>query len=280
MTDRNERRVVVVGVVLVLSFVLLGILAFRSERCPGPTPGPPLQISPAHPIVIPQGTEFSVCVQSFIFSVTAPVDLHGSWVASSPVSLAVFNLSYTGPYLSWPNPGSAHVNGTLNVTLFPGTYAIEILGGTVQGPEPVWTAIQPITAEFDRGLVVVQQPTTTNISAGNYAAWQLTWPPGGSSVHLALGIATNACNFEAAILPPSIFHDFQSNRDAINSPGAVTLFGWAGSSCSATPTSIGLGPIGPLNISSGDTLVLFNAQESTAQLVVLDPIELSYLTPT
>ncbi len=281
MTDRREPMVVCVTVVLALSFVLLGLLVVQSQACPAfPSSfGSPLEVSAANPVVLPQGVEYSLCSRSVSFSIHAPANLHGSWVASGPVALAVFNTSSAGPNFDRADPGSYVLNGSLNLTLFPGTYAIEMLSGFVQGRESLLTVTQAFTAEFDRGLSVVQLPFAGTVGAGNYSDGPLLFPPGVSSLWLEASIITTSCNFVTAILSLSLYQAFQTDRSVIDSPGALSLVHEQLSPCSVgTSNAFPYTALGPLNVSSGDMLVFFNAAGGTAELIVLAPIEVSYLT--
>ncbi|HXQ78841.1 MAG: hypothetical protein WB788_02400 [Thermoplasmata archaeon] len=282
MTDRREPMVVCVTVVLALSFVLLGLLVSESQACPAfpSSSSPSLHVTAANPVVLPRGGEYSPCSMSFSFSITAPADLHGSWVASGPVAVAVFNTSNTGPNFGWPDPGAYQLNGSLNLTLFPGTYAIEIDSTDVSGRGSILTVTQAFTAEFDRGLSLVQLPFVGNVGASNYSAWPLLFPPGASSVWLEASIATTSCNFVTAILSPSLYQEFQTDRSAIDSPSALSLIHEQLSPCSVgTSNAFPYAALGPLNVSSGDMLVFYNAGGGTSELMVLAPIEVSYLTP-
>ncbi len=229
-----------------------------------------------NPVILPKCDQYSPRLGGIEFSISAPVDLRGSWAASAPEAVAVWNVTATVSN-GWPCPGCYALNGGFDFTLFPGTYVI-LFAGVAES----FVATQTILVKFDRTLEVLQPPIVTSLSSGNYSAWPISAPPGASSFWLGGSIATSGCGYTIALLPPAVFQAFQSDRSAINSPDAFVLqSGWA-STCPNPPVSTvsGFGTIGPFNLNSGDTLVFYNSWGSVVQLTVLAPIEVSYLLAT
>lgn len=282
MTNRHIPTVVYV--VMVLLPAVGGILALSSlpsppkwdSVCPGvPTQfQPPTYLTPANPVILPKCAQYSPRSGSIVFSVGAPVDLRGSWAASAPLAVAVFNVTTTVSY-GWPCPGCYAFNGSFNSTLFPGTYEIAF-----DGHGATFVATQAILVTFDRSLEVLQPSLVTNLAGGNYSAWPIIAPPSASNFWLEGLIGTTGCSYTIAILPLAVFQAFLNDRGAVNSPGALLLqSGWA-SVCPSPPvsTAVGFGTIGPFGLTSGDTLVFYNSWGSAVQLTVLAPIEVSYLS--
>ncbi len=283
MVGRYEVMVLFVAIAVGLALLLSGLVVFGPPPAAPPSPPqcPPswcqlqVNLTPADPVLLPQGAERLPVSGDIAFSVSAPGDLHGLWNATYPMAVAVFNSSIT-VNMGWPCPGCYSLNGTLNYTLFPGVYDLAILGG---GGAPL-TITEALVVDFDRGLVVLQKPTFTNVSAGGYAAWPITIPEGAKGVWLEASLAQTGCAYTLSILPPSVFQQFQVNRSAIDSGSSQLIeSGWT-SSCPNPQVSTPFGPgaIGPLNISSGDVLVFYNWWSGGVELTVLDPIEISYLT--
>jgi hypothetical protein len=294
MSHRHEALVVCLVTVLAFSPVAAGLVWINSQSlssanaavCPeAPTLfSPPSVLTPADPVLLPKCTEYPVFSGNIYFSVNAPVELRGSWVTSDALAVGMFNATTLNQAnYGWPCPSCYTLNGSVNSTLFPGTYAIVFAFPIGDGREnPVMIATQAIEVVFDRGLDVLQRPMVTDLSSGNYSAWPISVPTGSSSFWVNGLIATTGCSFVASILPPFVFQEIQVDRGAIESPNATLLISGYGSTCPNPPVStpVPVGPFGPLNITSGDVLVFFNSWPSTVQFSVLDPIEVSYLLPT
>jgi hypothetical protein len=291
MSIRHEALVVSLVAAFAISLVIAGLVLFNSQTsspatvtvCPGPPSSfaPPSHLTPANPMILPKCDQYTLKSGNIVFSISAPVDLRGSWVTPDPVAVAVFNTSTT--YIAnngWPCPGCYALNGSFNSTLFPGTYEIAFANRFGQ-QSPVLIATQTIEVVFDRGLDVLQLPMVTNLSAGNYSAWPISAPIGASSFWSAGVIATTGCSYVIAVLPPAVYQQFQVDRAALQSPNATILSSGSASTCPSPPVSTPapVGPFGPLSITSGDTLVFFNSWPARVQFAVLGPIEISYLTP-
>jgi hypothetical protein len=290
MLTRREPVVVYAIIALSFSAVFAGLLVFPSPpstpamfaECSEPPSSfvPPSYLTPANPVLLPKCAQYSFYPPSIVFSIDAPVDLRGSWVASAPMWLGVYNATVATGRYGCPNPGGClALNGSLNLTLFPGTYAIAFSSPGGETARPVLTVTQAFRADFDRGLSVLQLPGTSTLSAENFSSWRLSVPAGASSFWLDGSITTTGCSFILSILPPLVYQAFQSNRSEAYSPDALVVSsGWS-ASCPSPPVSrdVGPGPTGPLNLTSGDILVFLNSWGSTAQVTFLAPIELSYL---
>ena len=292
MNDRYKPLAVSVVVVLALSITLAGLVVFEGQPGLGLTVAgcpviqtwftPPSRLSPQDPVILPKCSAYSFYSGSIAFSITSPVDLNGSWVSSVPLGLCMFN---TTPSIFVPPPGGCPGGvkvGYMNLTLFPGTYAIgvRLSNETYQGP--IWiVATQALTAVFGRGLDVLQRPEVANLTADNYTAWTLSAPPGATSFHLEGLLSMTGCGFVIAFLPATLFQEFETNRSVIRSPNA-TLISDVEVTVGCDPTSVtyaGIGSLYPLNLTAGSDLVFWNPWDGSMQLTVLGPIEVSYLTP-
>jgi hypothetical protein len=235
------------------------------------SPSPPLNLTPENPVLLLEGATYPTGQGNLFFCIDAPVELLGSWVASAPLALAVFSLPFG--LTTWPAPGDFVSHGSLNVTLFPGTFAIVFVSGQGGGAAPVLTATQSIHADFDLVLTALQEPEVTGLPASGYLAWPLSTPLGESTAWLNGSIFTTSCSFEMAILPGAVFQAFQTNQSAIHSSSALEILGVV-STCSASPVSqnSGLGTAGPFSVAPGDMLVFLNAGQSVARVTFLSPL--------
>jgi hypothetical protein len=289
MAVRHEPVVVCLMAMLALVPLIAGLVMFNtppagSALVPGcPTSDsfyqPPTQLTPADPVILPKCDQYNLRAGDIEFTIDAPVDLHGSWTSTAPLGVLLFNAS-SPPVNGWPPTGNR--NGTLDFPLFPGTYEIVFYSG-VDSPGQEFVASETILANFDRGLDVVAHPAATNLSMNNFSAWPISVPVDAADVWLEGVVATDACSFVLAVLPPSVYATFLSDRSVVYSPQAVLIQSGASESCSGSPsppTAVGFPTIGPLNISSGEFLVFYNSSSTTVDFSVLSPIEASYLLAT
>ena len=292
MTARRVALTVCVAVAIAALFVLLVILLSSpgstspnpgspnsSSQCPGQTAssGSPCHPTPADPVLLAQSAQYATSSGSIVFTINLPADLTGSWTASAPLALVVVNS--TNPMLyGWPCPSCYALNGSLNQTLFPGTYVIEF-AGLMEHPDPILTATQTIQLKFDRNLVVLQTPFATNLSAGNFSSWSIPVISDSTYVWLTGVLETTACSYSIAILPAASYAAFQTNRSVIYSSSYAEILDAAGSSSCPTPGPLSYAGIGisSLNLTSNQTLVFYNSSQATVQFVVTGSIELSYI---
>jgi hypothetical protein len=286
--DRREAVLVLVAAAISISAgcaVLLTVASPSSdpavvETCHGSVTQflPPSILTPTESVLLPRCAQFSVPSTRIEFSVQASVDLGGSWVSSYPLEVGVYNAT-TGPPPYGPEcPGCWSTSGTLNITLFPGTYDFDMSGpGAVRAS---LTAVLPIVAEFDRGLAIVAPSGTVNISSGQYVARPLIVPTNVTDLWLEDSLATNGCDYALAILPPAVYEAFQLNRSAIDRPGVYLISEGSPIPCSVStvPSPTDGGTIGPLDVSTGSTLVVFEPWIGPLVFVVQSPIEISYLS--
>lgn len=239
---------------------------------------PPSILTPSDPVLLPRCAQFSSSSARIEFSLQASVDLRGSWVSSYPLEVGVYNAT-TGPPTYGPEcPACWSTSGTLNITLFPGIYDLDTSGpGAVRGS---LTAVLPIVAEFDRGLTIVAPSGIVNISSGQYFAWPVIVPTNASDLLLEYSLATNGCDYALAILPPAVYAEFQINRSTVDLPGAYLISEGSPIPCtvSTVPSPVDMGTIGPLDVSTGSTLVVVDPWIGPLELVVQSPIEISYLS--
>jgi hypothetical protein len=276
MAVRPKRAVVVGACVVAVALGLIGALVFTSSpssvpqsppaACVSPSDCPtPILLTPTNSTLLPEGSQRSPVSGDVEFSLLDPGDLRGAWEGSSPLAVAVFNATTASlPNYGWPCPGCYQDQGEINYTLFPGTYLLEILGGGT------FTVTQSIVVNFDRGLEILQSPTEMNILSGGNMSWPISLPAGATGVWLEAWLAQTGCNYSLFIQPANVSM----------SPQLITA-GY-GSSCPTPPVSTVFGPgaMGPLNITSGDSLVFYNGWSDSVQLSVLYPIEVSYLSTT
>jgi hypothetical protein len=160
MPPTREPIVVVVTSMLALGAALSGVVLISLETsyaspatipgCPGPARlvVTPAKLSPVAPILLPRCDGYALSAGPIFFSVDRPAHLVGSWAATAELAFIVINASYVGqPFYGWPPFGSE--SGTINVSLTPGSYAIEFeVGEHPLGDYPEWVATEPIEAEF------------------------------------------------------------------------------------------------------------------------------------
>ncbi len=119
------------------------------------------------------------------------------------------------------------------------------------------------------------------VPANHYSSWTVSIPEGASNILLDGSLSTTSCSYAMAIPPPAVYRTFETDRGAINAAG-TTLVEWGSTNaCGASriATNIGPGVVGPLHLSSGETLVFWSSAPATAQLSVLAPLEMSYVEP-
>jgi len=276
VTRGFEISTVLVAVVLSISAALSVVSAFPSHSLPS-TPQYRI-LTPASPVLLPQGATYPTGQGSLYFQVGATVDLQGSWRASSPIALAVFSLPFGAT--TWPSPGSFVSNGSLSLTLFPGTYAVVFVSGVGESASPVLTVTNSILAQFDRGLAVLQPREYTELPAGGYFAWAVPVPAISTGLWLNGTIAATACSDRLAILPGVLYEEFQQNRSVIYTPGALGIGGGTYTPCQTLSKlqNVGLAVFGPFSVTPGERVVFYNAGPNTAQIAILAPLEVSYLT--
>jgi hypothetical protein len=194
--------------------------------------------------------------------------------------VGVYNATTGPPPYGEECPACWSTSGILNITLFPGTYNFGLSGpGAVRGP---LTAVQPIVAEFDRGLTIVAPLGNVNLSPNQYSSWPVLLPINSTGFYLEGSLAATGCGSTIAILPLLLYHEFQANRSAIDGPSSDVIAGGYASPCPDPNFSSQLGPgaIGPLELTSGSRLVALNTWLDTIDITVLAPIEISYLPGT
>jgi len=291
VASRGEVAIVSLAVVLAFALVLAVLVAFPSRlastggrsACGQESPifEPLMNLTPATPFLLPQGSTYSASQGVLYFCILAPIELRGSWNSSAPVSLGVFNAHARGE--TWGPPGAFVSNGSLNLTLFPGTYAIVLQTGVGELSTPVLTATQPIRAVFDLSLSVLQAPGTLGLPPAGYLAWPL-WVSLGPSIGWLNGsISTLGCDVELAILTTTLYESFLTNRSAIQSTGVVVLDDINAthycSPDSLTSYLFAIDGLGPVSFPFGDTLVFFNAGPFPIQFSVVEPLEIAYVPP-
>lgn len=281
MTTRDEANLVVVLAVMAVSLVLVCV-AVSPDLWSPPGCGPQVSqvaalLTSQSPVLVAKGQNLPATNGPIEFWLDKPADLHGSWASTSPAYLEVIDFSLycaLGPSYP-PIPIGGTLNGTINETLFPGIYILDFewFGDHANS---TWTATEPITASFDRGLDVLAGPGATLLESHGYTAWTISAPVSASSFFLAMEMTTSSCNDELAELPEVTFQAFESGRGPLNGNGTDVIEASSSSPCSPSlATTVGV--LGPLNWSTSDVLVYFNGGESTATLSLLAPLEVSYL---
>lgn len=292
----REALAVVLAVAIAVSTALGGVLVVAlapplSEPlsiCSGhERPATPRsELTPQDPTLLTQCGQYALTSGNIVFSLSESVDLRGAWVASAPISLAVFNATTGGASSGWPCPGCYGESGSLNITLFPGTYLLAF-AFEANGPRPVTlTATQAFVAQFGRSTQGLAAPAEIPLAPEAYAAWTVPLPANATGIFLELSLATTSCSFAVAFLPSAVFTAFQTNRSAIVAPGALLVEESYASSCPPPPLPLPAvssnappflsGVLGPLHLSTNDTLVFLNTAPGLAELWVLAPIEVSY----
>lgn len=287
MAVSREPAIVVVLTCVMLLFVVLSIAVFPSpitpsatvSSCPGSVPTATLHqtLSPQDPVLLPKCSGYPVSLGSIAFTVRAPADLHGAWQATNPIAVAIFNATVaTMPNYGWPPPIGS-LNGSINLTLFPGEYEI-LFQAYGAWRNTTWIATQTIHAVFDRGLDVLQGPENVPLSEAGYVAWPISSPANASEFFFESWMATTACDYEMVVAPNSVFVNFTSGGPLLTT-GTVLLLSAYTNACtvSAEPTLFGPGVLGPLNLTSGDVVVFLNQAGAPASLSLLAPFEISYL---
>jgi hypothetical protein len=294
VTDRREPMVVYLVVVLAFSALFVAFWVFPTQPalpavapgCPGlSAPTRPLaQLTPSQPTLLAVNAQYPASSGCLVFSVAAAVDFHGAWSSTGPLGVFVLNSSTILPPKFCPFRGCGEANGTFNLSLFPGTYAVHFVRYGNASPERVVTVTQAFEATYDRGLEVLEPPNPgLSVTPNGYSAWPISVPAGASSFLVAGSISVSGCNYTVAILPQSVFQAFQSDRNAINSSGVHLIYSsiWRWCQAPPAPNNVTLEAFSfPLTLASGDTLVLWNQSRSTICIAVLAPIEVSYLLPT
>lgn len=288
----NRPRVVVVAACAALAFVLAAVAVFSPPSnsssipgCPGFTssPAPATELTPADPVLLPRCDGYSIASGPIAFSIRAPVNLLGAWASTSPLEFAIFNTTVAAePNFGWPCP-CAVSSGSFNDTLFPGNYVIEFStdgSPDMGGPLPTWVATEPIMAVFDLGLDLLSGPQNLTLPADGYAAWPISAPNGSSGFTLEVTMATTACDYELAMLPPAAFQTLQSGKGIPSGNGTELIIADYTNACQASSTPSLFGPFvfGPSNWQSGDEVVFANQAGVAVTLDLLGPLEVSYLT--
>jgi len=278
MASRGIKISAIVAAVVVSISAGLGAVSAFPTHSPGGTAHYRL-LTPGSPVLLPQGATYPTARGNIYFQVGAAVDLQGSWETSRPIALAVFSLPFGAT--TWPFPGSFAKSGSLNLTLFPGTYEVVVLPGVGTAAKPVLTVTKSIQAQFDRGLTVLQSPEYTELPAGGYLAWPLPEPAITSGLWLNGTISATACSDRLAILPAVLYEAFQSNRSLINATGVIGIGGGTYTPCVSLSNlqSTGLGEFGPFSDSPGEMMVFYNAGPNAARVAVLASLDVTFLTP-
>jgi len=288
------RDAAIVGclVVLALSPVMVGLLAFPTgvardplaPFCPG-NPSPyynSVNLTSQSPVLLPELDRYGVAKGPIGFHLDAPADLSGAWNATAPISFGVGNVS-APPCLDTGLPGAGHLNGTFNITLFPGNYVIA-LGWSYYEGSPTVTVTRAWVAAFDLGLDVLQTPKEIALAPHGYAAWTVSAPSRASHFFVEYALVTDSCSFELAMLPASAYRAFLSGQGPLNANGTEVIGPMPGGP-PAGPCGPNSGGVmedicetGPYNWTSRDVVVFFNAADSGAGLNLFAPLEVSYLS--
>lgn len=93
-------------------------------------------------------------------------------------------------------------------------------------------------------------------------------------------MATTACDYELAMLPPAAFQALQSGKGIPSGDGTELIIAGYTNTCqvSSTPALFGPFVFGPSNWQSGDEVVFANQAGVAVTLDLLGPLEVSYLT--
>jgi hypothetical protein len=196
------------------------------------------------------------------------------------MAVAIINVSSpNGPNWGWPNPGSFVENGTFNITLFPGNYAVVLGGGGWTGGNAVMTVTEPFEASFDRDVHVVTSTGNVTIPGSGIFGWPIPLPSGASSVYIESYLATTSCDYEVDLAPNTLYQSVMSNNSPVNSLENWLITGGAGLPCTGqvTDTPVGLGTFGPMNLTNETAIVFQNFATFPVVLSVWAPVEVSYL---
>jgi len=284
---------VVVLAVVSLSPVLVGIALFPVPSTPAPLAAPlcsqysgpypdSVLLTPQSPVLLPKFDRSDVSALGsggIGFELGAPADFSGTWNATSPTYVFVMNVSLAGcePVIAWPRPT---LNGTFNITLFPGNYEVRF----EPGANIFLTATQPWMATFDRGLDVLQGPQQIPIPANGHVAWTLSAPSNASRFFFEDAMVTTSCDFELAMLPGAAYRAFAAGQGPLNGNGTDELDSvFTSSPGSTAPCAPPSGHVyfwdkdGPFNWTSGDVAVFYNGADYAATLYPFAPFEVSYV---
>ena len=296
MTASRESVIVVSLAVLSLCPVMAGAVFFPPPSTEAllavpwcaqdstPYPGS-VVLTPQSPVLLAMSDLYNVSAEGedgIGFQLDSPADFSGAWAATSPTNLTVTNVTSALCELGGsPSPG--RLNGTFNITLFPGNY--ELRFDWLPGADIIAQATQPWKATFDRGLDVLQAPEQIALPAGAHAAWTITAPSSASRFFFEEEIATTSCNFELAMLPPAVYRAFAAGVGPLNGNGTDVLdHGVESTPGSTSPCGPYSGAAayswcenGPFNWTSGDVAVFYNGADYAVTFYPFAPLEVSYL---
>ena len=287
MQATRDAGIVVCLVVLSLTPVMVGLLTFPTQSgrnplaqfCPW-NPSPyynSVNLTPQSPVLLPGLDQHNAGRGDIGFHLDASADFSGAWVATAPVDFGVGNLD--APLCGGGRaPGPAQLNGTFNISLFPGNYVMGF-GYSYVGGAPTITATQPWMVTFDRTLEVLQSPKDIGLAPNGYAAWTISAPSDAARFFVEYGLVTSSCSFELAMLPPANYRAFVSGHGPLNAHGTEAILNLLGSSCGlASGPAEAWCETGPFNWTSSDVVVFFNGDGDGAGLNFFSPLEVSYLS--
>lgn len=295
MKASREPVIVVALAVLSLCPVMAGIACFPAPvteaslappSCVVDTPYPgSVALTPPSPVLLSTSDQWNVSAEGGTgigFQLRAPAEFSGAWVATAPTGVFVMNAS-SAQCIVTVTPPPAQLNGTFDMTLFPGDYVVGFEWSP--GANIVVAPTQPWTATFDRGLDVLQGPEQITLPPNGHAAWTITAPSNASRFFLEDAMETNSCHFELAVVTQSVYRGFEAGQGPLNGTGTTVLTSVVGSvpgNSSPCGPSSGISQFwcdsGPFGWTSGDVAVFYNEAGYAASLYAYAPLEISYNT--
>ena len=274
---------IVVGLAVVSTALLVSTLVVFQATPPTPTVNclEPKNGSSGEVTLFPQGEEISVIAGGFAnsslpsyFCLDQSVDLVGAWNSSQPVGPFVLYTWELPTYLGC-NPQYCFARyGTLEGTLFPGSYAMGF--STDTWANVTVNVTQSVELVFDRVTEMLQPSGPVYLPPGAFSDWQLSPPSGAKNVGFDASEVHVNFGFYAGLMNASEFAAFQQNPSSVDFQG----LSWAEWSNSGEWGSLFSYGASNLRWTPGNyTLVIWNSSPENGVLQFDDPLYLAFNAP-